>query len=200
MSNSQVPGPAGEITKRRDPFAPTVSGTATASTSLAVAPMAPPVVAPVVPPEKPPMPGREDQRRQKGGGRRTFMRRDIAWRQSAVYVASVTATSEVGLMSPPVSGPLLTRVSLRIRTTVPLHAADYWTVTTYWRNETEGFPIAEVVYDSLAMTANLPLIVMTDDAGIRIEANHEVTVVLTKSGSAPALSGLMLYADWYVKP
>jgi len=122
-----------------------------------------------------------------------------AWRQQVIYVGTLSADAEVGLGSPPVSGALLRKVSIRVRTTLDPNATNYWTIEARWRDaDLTALPLATVTTDTTALTAHLEIPIYHFGTGLRLEKQHEATVSFAKTNSPSNLAQVTLYADWYV--
>ena len=142
--------------------------------------------------------GRESVTDPKGPTTRALTKQEVATRPTVVFVGTVSASIEIGLGSPTTGGQLIRRVRLRLRTTVAPSPANYWTLQVFWKDAggTE-YLIGESNTTATEILSNREYAVWHDDAGIRIEALHEVTLKLTKNGSAPDLVNLTVYPDWF---
>ncbi len=142
--------------------------------------------------------GRESVTDPKGPTTRALTKQEVATRPTVVFVGTVSATTEIGLGSPTTGGQLIRRVRLRLRTTVAPSPTNYWTMQVYWKDEAGNeYLIGESDTTVGQVLANREYAVWHNDTGIRIESLHEVTLKLTKNGSAPALVNLTVYPDWF---
>ena len=137
-----------------------------------------------------------DVGRVRGPAARALTGELTAWRQTVVYVGDVAAgdTPEIGLGTPPVGGAMLRRVTLRVRS--DFVATDG--IFDLQRRDLLGVMslIARQTTETQAVTANVLFEVYHTGAGVRFEPNHELTLLVTTVGSG--LTGLAVYADWYV--
>ena len=144
-------------------------------------------------------PGRtSDVARAKGSTVTPLRAELVAWRQQVIYVGTLSADTEIGLGSPPVSGALLRKVSFRVRSDLAL-GAEYWTVEARWRDlDLTPMALGSLTTDTTMLTAHIEYPVYHVGSGLRLEEQHEATVSFSKTGSPGNLVQVTLYADWYV--
>lgn len=167
----------------------------------AQAPPGAPPAPPTLPHEQQFQQRRDRHRRRKGEARREFRKEITAWRPVLIWVGTVSATTEIGLGMPPLDGALLRGVGLRLRTTHSPNSTNYWTVGVYLRDKDGDavlVPGSEETTVSQEFPAHIDFAPYRSGSGIRVQAFHEPTVLLTKTGSPDALSGVQLQGDWFV--
>jgi len=145
-------------------------------------------------------PGRTSQvARGKGPAATSLLGAVVSWRPGTIYVASISAATEIGLGQAAHGGVKLRRVTIRVRTQHDPSPTAYWTFTVQ-RREADGtaYPTETFTTATTAIRANVQILLYDNMPGLRLEENHEVTVSVAKTGSPTALSGVMLYSDWYV--
>jgi len=143
--------------------------------------------------------GRESVTDAKGPATRNLQREEIAVRPEAIYVGAVSSSIEVGLGSPVTGGHSIRRVRLRVRTRVAPSSTDYWLFQVVWKDASGGeAEIGRSDTTAVEVLANQEYAVWHMDPGVRVEPLHEVTLKLTKNGSAVTLDDLTVYPDWVV--
>jgi hypothetical protein len=142
--------------------------------------------------------GRQGVTDPKGPATTELLREEVATRPTVVFVGTVTASTEIGLGSPTTGGQSIRRVRLRLRTTVAPSPTDYWTLEVFWKDDggNESL-IGSSDTTAVQIPASMEYAVWHAEAGVRIESLHEVTLKLTKTGSAPDLVNVTVYPDWF---
>lgn len=96
---------------------------------------------------------------------------------------------------------LLRRVILKLRSTVNLDADDYWTMDVFLldeQGEEENVPGVKEQTITKDFPANINIGAYQGSEGLRVQANHEVIVRFSSTGSPADLTQVQLYADWFV--
>ena len=146
-------------------------------------------------PEKAGPPPRPDQK-QRGAEPRD---ETVAWRPIAQYVGTISADTEIGLLRPPFSDVRVLRVGFFARGTLTASSTDYWTITLKLR-DTQGTAedVEALSLKDYETTASVGFDVFHKNRQLRVQANYELTVAFTKTGSPSNLTQVQVYADAYV--
>ena len=119
---------------------------------------------------------------------------EIAWRPIAVYVGAVSADMEAGLVSPPMGGITIYRAGIRIRTDHDADTTDYWRFELVLRAPDEQV-VAELTTETNTLTAHLFQVIWSEEVGIKMQEDHEMTLRVVAVGSPSALVGLQVNGD-----
>lgn len=127
-----------------------------------------------------------------------------AWRPLSVYVGTLTAGAtnyDIGIGSPMFDGALLRRAILRLRSKHELNADNYWTMGMFLINPSgtrERIPGVTKQTINQDFPADINFDAYHESGGLRVNANYEVIVRFSSTGSPADLTQVQLYADWFV--
>ena len=138
-------------------------------------------------PHQPPGPDSEDSGRVQ-------REPEYALRMISIYVGAVSADREVGIVSPPVGGIAITRLSFVVRTSITEDGINYWTFQVVFRRPEEQI-LGELIVNNFNLDASTKYVIWELPSGIMVEPDQEVSVKMIASGAPSTLEDLHLYAD-----